>query len=648
MAAQQIDRDTLVGKLTEALNDHVFDNRFILHPRQFTAVAERLVDGMLEAVALDPGDSDFRALSANTGRELALAGVGTATLLSLLAVGAEAMGQQDTEPAATYRNQVIAAYIDSREDQISADQEQLRQALSDALAQQRQELYVKNHAIETTSSGAAITDVSGVVTYANPSLVAMLGVREPAELIGRTISDVLKSDPLSTILKEASRGGSWQREISVSHGGGVSHDIEVTITLISDRGGTLVGLMVICMDVTDRKRLERQFRQAQKLEALGQLASGIVHDVNNLLTAVGGFAELILMKTGEDDPTRPNVERIITAIDRGRGLTEQLRVFTRQRSSTHELIDLNTVVGETRDLIERTFPADIAIDMDLSNGLRPVAADLSQMGQVMMNLCVNARDAIVSSAGERPPLASAGGTISISTFNRDYDEREVASHIGAEPGEYACVRVTDTGGGMSREVLERIFDPFFTTKGDARGTGLGLAVVYGIVKNHSGFVDVRSSLGIGSVFDVCIPVAADHTETGRSRGRSAARRLVPGSGTVLVVDDEEDVRAMLQQTLELAGYDVAVARNGLEALVATTDRTVDLVLLDMIMPKMGGLEFLRRLEKRDGRPIVVVMTGYTADTPPDEIMGAGADAYLEKPLSPARVTEVLRNAIIRS
>jgi signal transduction histidine kinase/ActR/RegA family two-component response regulator len=382
--------------------------------------------------------------------------------------------------------------------------------------------------------------------------------------------------------------------------------------------GHLVRLQV-ATDITERKQLEAQLLQAQKMESIGQLAAGIAHDFNNLLTPIGGFADLLLGKAPEGGKQQEYLRQIKMAAERAAALTSQLRLFARQAKGERRSLQFNSVVGETRDLLERSISKEIAIELRLEPELWMVEADPSQIGQVLMNLCLNACDAMPD-----------GGTLTLETRNVTLDEEYARMVLEAQPGRYVRLSVSDTGCGMGPEVQARLFEPFFTTKEVGEGTGLGLAMVYGIVRGHDGFIQVYSQEGQGSTFYVYLP-AVERVEEKREKVEEL--ELPTGTETILFVDDEEMVRALGQAVLGRCGYTVLMAEDGVQALEVyqAHQGEIALVVLDVVMPQMGGRECLQRLRELDPQVKVLISTGHTAKGLAKELMAEGALEVVEKP-----------------
>jgi CheY-like chemotaxis protein len=306
-------------------------------------------------------------------------------------------------------------------------------------------------------------------------------------------------------------------------------------------------------------------------------------------------------------------------------------------------VNLNTLVEEIYNLLRRTFPPEIKIKLIFDSDLLPIKANPSQMSQMIMNLCVNARDAIMSKVSETGEERVE--EICLRTTNVELSAAQASRHINAKPGKHVRITVTDTGKGMSGEVMKRLFEPFFTTKGEKSGTGLGLAVVYGIVQHHDGFIDVRSTEGEGSTFEVFLPVSKEMRS--EKTTDSIEGSLTAGKGTMLVVEDEPQVRKMIRLTLEKSGYTVVSAANGIEAVskFRTHQNDIDLVILDMVMPEMGGQQCFHELKGMNPDVKIVIMTGYTADGSADDFVRDGALQIIEKPFELREFTKIVQRAI---
>jgi CheY-like chemotaxis protein len=375
--------------------------------------------------------------------------------------------------------------------------------------------------------------------------------------------------------------------------------------------------------------METELMQAQKMEAIGTLAGGIAHEFNNLLQVISGSLQLLFKSKSADNPDARYLNHIDKAVQRATTLTKKLLVYSRRVESQLEVVDLNHQVTQVCELLERLIPKMITIEQALDPKLRPVRADPAQLEQVIMNLAVNARDAMPH-----------GGRFTLETRNVLLDEEYCRSHVGTSPGRYVCLSVSDTGTGMDQEVLERIFDPFFTTKEPGKGTGLGLAIVYSIVTNHNGFVRCMSEKGKGTTFEIYFPA-----ETGEVVGRLSERVLdheIQGSGeTILLVDDEQEVLEVGRELLERFGYRVLTAYDGENAMEVFSEFESDVqcVILDLNMPGLDGQSCLERLLSRSPRMKIIVATGYLERERRKEMIESGASGFITKPY---RFTDMLR------
>lgn len=391
----------------------------------------------------------------------------------------------------------------------------------------------------------------------------------------------------------------------------------------------------IIRDVTDQKRLQAQFIQAQKMESVGRLAGGVAHDFNNILSAILGFTDLALLRLPADAPVRGHLEMVKESSARAAALTRQLLAFSRKQELKMEPTDLNALIGGVSKMLGRLIGEDINFVMQLGGHVGRIMADSGQIEQVLMNLCVNARDAM-----------PAGGNLVIETDRLVLEENAPAGPKGLRPGVYAVLTVSDSGAGMDEKVRERIFEPFYTTKETGKGTGLGLATVYGIVQQHNGTIEVASEPGKGTTFTICLP-ALGSDPSARTDLPQEQPRHPRGTETVLVVDDDATVRLVVAGMLGQLGYTVLEASNGAEALslAAKQQAPVPLLLTDVIMPGMDGKQLARAFLTRWPSTRVVFMSGYADDRLRNvEGMGAGATLII-KPLSLSKLAAAVRTAL---
>ncbi|MCG6981233.1 MAG: PAS domain S-box protein [Deltaproteobacteria bacterium] len=494
--------------------------------------------------------------------------------------------------------------------------------------------------LEANPDPVVVYDIEGKVVYFNPAFTRVFGW-SLGERLGKTmdlfvpeenwpetkimIQRVLTGESFSGI--ESSRYTKEGKIIPVSISGAVLRDMD----------GKPVGSVINLRDISERKNLESQLLHAQKMEAVGTLAGGIAHDFNNLLQAIQGYTELLLMRKKEGEPGCRELQEVIRASKRGAELTQQLLTFSRKVESKRKPLDLNQEVAELRQLLERTFPRMIELEFILDPNIRMINADSAQLKQVIMNLAVNAKDAMPE-----------GGKLVIETQNMTLDQEFCKKYAEVKPGEYVLLSMADTGHGMEKETLEHIFDPFYTTKEVGKGTGLGLAIVYGIIKNHEGYVMCYSRPGSGASFRLYLPAleaASEREEIAESQESKSS--AMGGNETILLVDDEEFIRELGVDVLGQAGYTVLTASNGEQALeVYRRERErIALVILDLIMPGMGGSKCLEELLKITPRARVLIASGYSPDASTKGALEAGAAAFINKPYDNKQLLELVRKIL---
>ncbi len=473
-------------------------------------------------------------------------------------------------------------------------------------------------------------NIQDVFWISTPGIKEMIYVSPAYEKIwGRTRESLYKS-PHSFIeaihpedrervlagLEEHEKG-SWNFEYRIIQPDGLYRWIQDRGFPIRDEQGSLIWMCGVAADLTERKQLEAQLRHAQKMEALGTLAGGIAHNFNNLLMAMMGNASLMLLET---DPAHPNYEKLKTIeelVNRGAELTSQLLGYTRGGTYQIKSIDLNQLVKETSDTFAMT-KKEIRVHQEFAEDLLGIMADEGQIEQVLLNLYVNAADAMPE-----------GGDLFLKTLNTTHKGMRGKTYK-VTPGNYVLLTVRDTGVGMDKKTMERIFDPFFTTKGLHKGTGLGLASVYGTIKAHGGYVDVGSQEGHGTTFSIYLPASEKNVIMGE---KEKAAEVLMGTGTILLVDDEDMVLDVGEQMLKALGYKVFLARSGKEAieLYKANKDMVDLVLLDMVMPEMGGGETYDQMKEINPNLKVLLSSGYSINGQATDILDRGCNAFIQKP-----------------
>jgi PAS domain S-box-containing protein len=409
--------------------------------------------------------------------------------------------------------------------------------------------------------------------------------------------------------------------------------VEVNTRLLY-QDGVPVGVQGIARDVTERKLLEDQLRQSQKMEAIGRLAGGIAHDFNNLLTAVTGYSELSIRQLQPEDPLRLNLEEIKKAAQRATSLTRQLLAFSRKQVLQPKILDLNSVIAELEKMLRRLIGENIELRTVLAPELDAIKADPGQIEQVIMNLAVNARDAI-----------PGGGKLTIETENVYLDEEYASQHLGVAAGHYVMLAVCDTGSGMDDKTQNQIFEPFFTTKEVGKGTGLGLSTVYGIVKQSGGYIWVYSEIGLGTTFKIYLPRADEGQAVYKPTPKP--EEDPQGSETILLAEDEQAVRHLLREILNRKGYQVLEAANGGAALLICERHQgpIHLLLTDVIMPEMSGRELKARLTQIRPEMKVMYMSGYTDDAIVHHGILDSNIPFLQKPFTPQALTRKVREVL---
>jgi signal transduction histidine kinase len=410
---------------------------------------------------------------------------------------------------------------------------------------------------------------------------------------------------------------------------------------ITGAGGRIEGAIVLNQDVSGQRaaeealrRSEEQLRQAQKMEAVGQLAGGIAHDFNNLLTAILSYCDLLLEEVRNGDPIRSDIDQIRLAGQRAAGLTRQLLAFSRRQVLQPKVLSLNSVVSETDSMLRRLVGADIAVEVTCEAALWYALADPGQIELVLMNLVVNARDAMPN-----------GGRLTIATSNREVAGESGARPNGVRAGSYVALEVSDTGVGIDAANHDRVFEPFFTTKEPRKGTGLGLSTVYGIVQQSGGYITLVSAPGRGATFTVLLPRHLGNEPPAASTVNR--RRLPGGTETLLLVEDEAAVRSSARRLLERQGYTVLEARHGADALrlVEESGRPIDLVVTDLVMPEMGGKELAERLRVHRPGLKVLFMSGYTEKAITADGVMPPKTGFVEKPFTVEQLMRRLRELL---
>ena len=473
----------------------------------------------------------------------------------------------------------------------------------------------------------------------NRALVAMLGYASADELLPLSLDRDVHADAEERprLLAQAGQHGEARTEAQWRRKDGTLVTVQLNVRVVWGSTGEVEYTEGLVEDVTEQRSLERQFRQAQRLEAVGRLAGGVAHDFNNVLTAITGYSELLLDEFEPGDRKRQDVEEIHAAAQRAAGLTRQLLAFSRKQVFQTRVLDLNAVVRMLEKMLQRLIGEDVKLEVSPCSALGAVRADPGQLEQVILNLAVNSRDAM-----------PGGGRLTIETANVDLDETYSREHAGATPGRYVMLAVSDTGIGMDAETQAHIFEPFFTTKEQGTGTGLGLATVYGIVKQSGGYVWVYSEPGGGATFKIYLPRVDEPVEA--QDVQRVAPRVAGGRETVLVAEDDPSVREIVAQVLTQKGYHVLVAPDGQAALkmARAEPGEIRLLVTDIVMPGMTGRELAEALVAERAGARVLYMSGYTDDAVVRHGVLEEGLPYLQKPFTPRALATKVREVLDRS
>jgi PAS domain S-box-containing protein len=499
--------------------------------------------------------------------------------------------------------------------------------------------------METSPVGIVVTDDSGKINFANHCAEKILGLTKAvidsgaASVMGWRLPETEGVLPVKKILPLKKTLESGQPVQDVCHELIFPDQrrllLSVNATPIFDAVRNIDGMIVTVEDITKRLALESQLRQSQKMECVGQLAAGVAHDINNILTIIQGHAGILLNSLPPNEDASRSLVQISTAAERAAGFIKHLLTFSRKQVFQTMVLDLNTVLRNMENMLPRMLGEQITLETRYGTGLLSVTADASMIEQIVMNLTVNSRDAMPK-----------GGRLLIETTALKIGPEQIRKNSEARPGDFVCLTVTDTGCGMEPKVLQRIFEPFFTTKAVGEGTGIGLATVYGIVKQHHGWAEVTSKVGVGTTFKIYLPVA--HSEAVVAAvSTSKPEAIVGGRETILVVEDERNLLELVRTILEHYHYRILTASSGAEALLVWDEHhgQIDLLLTDMIMPGgMTGSDLAAGLKKRQPNLKVIFTSGYSAELVGKD-MGKGGTPFLPKPYQPQQVARLVREVL---
>ena len=489
-------------------------------------------------------------------------------------------------------------------------------------------------AVEHSSDGITIADPPGNSLYHNPAFIQLTGYDvESINPLGGLPALIIESAVQSQIRAADRTGSSWRGEVALRTKQGGTKVVYLRRDAIRDSQNRILGVVSICEDLTERREMERQFRHAQKMDAVGRLAGGIAHDFNNLLNVIGGYGELAVMRMRADDPVVRYLQGIRQAVERGGSLTRHLLAFSRQQFLEPTVLNLNQVLEDMSEMLRRIIGPRIEFFTFFDSQLKPIKADRGELEHLIMNLVVNARDAMPN-----------GGSLEIRTANVTIDTSNAdALAQRAQPGAYIVLSIRDSGIGMDPTTQHRIFEPFFTTKEFGKGTGLGLSIVYGIVQQSGGFITVESELNAGSTFRVYLPCATGLPQPSPPEEPTASRHNGQ-HGTILLVEDESALRELTREALLAEGYEVLEAPNGNEALALCRSYSgrIDLMITDVVMPKMGGDDLARQITKLHPEVRVLFTSGYSATSVVETVENA---SFLQKPYRFRDLAERIRHIL---
>jgi PAS domain S-box-containing protein len=484
---------------------------------------------------------------------------------------------------------------------------------------------------------AVILDLEGNITFCNDYLLRLTGWSSD-ETLGRNWFDIFLPEDVKGYVKSVfraniTRGTMLHNEIPIITRQGVLRQIVWNIAVLHDSDGNVAGTASIGIDVTEHRMLEEQLRQAQKMEAIGHLAGGIAHDFNNILSAIVGYAHLTLLKMKDNDSSRINIEHILASSGRAASLIQSLLVFSRKQVILLKLVDINEILYDIKTILCRIIGEDIDFKADAPVVHLIVKADKSQIEQALMNLATNARDAMPH-----------GGTLTITAEEAEINGRFIQMHQFGKPGRYAVIKVADTGVGMDEKTKKNIFEPFFTTKEVGKGTGLGLAMVYGTIKQHNGYINVYSEPGKGTIFKIYLPLAESGEHLAEKKVTS---NVSAGTEMILLVEDDEIVRVIIRSLLEESGYRVLEAIDGEDGLRLFKDNRekIDLVLSDMIMPKMQGWKMYDEIKKLSPDIKTLFISGYPADVIDRKSFSEKEKNIMDKPVIPDELLRKIREIL---
>ncbi len=495
--------------------------------------------------------------------------------------------------------------------------------------QNKQKILSQAALLDVATDAIFVRDLDNKILYWNKAAESLYGCQKN-EAIGKKTVEIWqenKKSQMQSALNTLLNNGSWKGELYQSTTFGKQIIVESRWTLLKEFENQAQCVLIVNTDITQKKQLESQFLRAQRLESIGTLSSGIAHDLNNVLAPILMTAQLLESQL-HDERSKRLLPILINNAKRGANLVKQVLSFTRGMEGDRTLLQPKHLINEIKQVIEETFPKTIKLSEEIPQNLWMISGDATQLHQVLMNLCVNARDAMPK-----------GGKLTIKAANFIVDENYAQMHLDAKVGSYLLISVADTGVGISPEILDRVFEPFFTTKELGKGTGLGLSTVLGIIKSHGGFINIQSDVNKGSDFQVYLPAQevkerAEETEVDFPKGQGEL---------ILVVDDEDSIRDITKTSLESYNYKAITASDGIEAIALYAEHRdeISVVLTDIIMPKMDGLTTIRTLQKINPQVKIIAVSGLVSNDKINAITDIGIKAFLSKPYTAKQLLQTI-------
>lgn len=538
---------------------------------------------------------------------------------------------------AHYR-QGLEALVEKRTRELSTANEQLQKELTERIKAERaleESEYRYRTIFETSGNANAIVEDDMTISMVNKAFEKLSGFNRQEienkktflEFVHEIDVDTVTSHHLSCKINQESK--STEYECHLVNRDGALRDVYASISFIPETSRSIISLI----DVTEIHKLQGQLLHAQKMEAIGQLAGGVAHDFNNIITIIMGYGSILLMNTDKDSTLKSYVESMLASAERATALTQSLLAFSRKQTISPKNIELNSVIKNVEKLLRRLIGEDIELQIEMSPAAVPVFADQGQIEQVLINLAANARDAMPQ-----------GGSLTIKTEVLKGNEEVFSRFSQTKPGKYACISVVDTGTGMNKETAQRIFEPFFTTKEEGKGTGLGLSIVHGVITQHNGYIDVHSEPGRGTTFTMYLPLASPPKERVRAPIRP---RPVGGSETILVAEDNDPVRILIRTILTESGYSVVESADGEDAVdkFKHHPHAIDLLLLDVILPKNDGKSVYEEIRVLNPHIKALFMSGYTTEIIERHGILQNGFNFLQKPLVPHTLLSKVRDVL---